>query len=260
VTIATKAKQRSYEKGCPLMAKTTSIAWTDHTFNIVWGCTKVSPGCAHCYAERDAKRYGHDCFGPDKSRRLLSDNYWHKPLKWAKAARKVGERRRVFVGTHCDVFENHATVAAEREKLWALIRTTPELDWLLLTKRISEYSIVLPPDWGNGYANVWLGVSVENNEYSWRAQVLGGIPAAIRFISCEPALGWMDRVPLRNIDWVIYGGESGPNFRSHNVQWARDMRKRCRAAGVAFFYKQSPALRPGQGVELDGEIVREGPR
>jgi protein gp37 len=158
----------------------------------------------------------------------------------------------------CDVFEDHPTIDREREKLWPLIRQTPALDWLLLTKRADRIAACLPDDWCWGYPNAWLGVTVENADYTWRADLLREIPAAVRFVSYEPALGPLD-LDLTDIDWLIYGGESGPKHRQDNPAWARSMRDQCAAAGTAFFFKQSSALRPGQGIELDGEIVRAFP-
>jgi protein gp37 len=160
----------------------------------------------------------------------------------------------------CDVFEDHPTVADEREKLWPLIRVTPWLDWQILTKRPERILANLPSDWLNGYPNVWLGTSIENNEYVHRADDLRHIPATVRFVSYEPALGPLDRLNLTGLDWVIYGGESGPEHRPHDLTWPRQMKAMCESAGVAFFYKQSAALRTELGTTLDDQVVREYPR
>lgn len=241
------------------MAQKTNIGWTDHTFNPVWGCAKVSPGCKNCYAEALASRYGAGVWGPGAPRRTFGDKHWAGPRTWNRAAEKAGERRRVFCGSMCDVFEDHVTVNAERLKLWPLIKQTPNLDWLLLTKRPENVLAMLPQDWGQGYPNVWLGASVEGNDYAWRADCLRAVPAAVRFVSYEPALGPVDALALDGLHWVIYGGESGPGHRAEDKRWARDMRDRCRAAGVAFYHKQSAGPLPERGVELDGQVLKAFP-
>jgi protein gp37 len=235
------------------------IAWTDNTFNIAWGCVKVSPGCKNCYADSLAKRYKWDVWGAGKERRTFGPDHWAKPVKWNKEAIASGRSIKVFCSSMCDVFEDHPTIAQEREKLWDLIRATPHLDWQLLTKRPQRIRECLPPDWGNGYKNVWLGTTIESAEYRGRADHLRTIPARVRFISYEPALGPLGDINLNGIHWLIYGGESGKDYRPHNVQWARDIRARCKKFGTAFFYKQSSAYRTEMGIELDGEIVREFP-
>jgi protein gp37 len=128
-----------------------------------------------------------------------------------------------------------------------------------LTKRAERIAVCLPDDWQDGYPNVWLGVSIESNEYRWRADHLREVPAVVRFISYEPALGPLNQLDLRGIDWVIYGGESGPRFRKHHLDWPRQIRDICRAAGVAFFYKQSSAIRTEMETTLDGETIHEFP-
>jgi protein gp37 len=241
------------------MALKTAIKWTDHTFNIVWGCTKVSPGCKNCYADTLASRYGHDVWSPGKPRRTFGEKHWREPIKWNRSAERDGERRNVFCSSMCDIFEDHPTTQTELQKLWPLITATPSLDWQLLTKRAERIVLGLPPDWGCGYPNTWLGVSIENNDYVERADHLRRIPATVRFISYEPALGPLDRLDLTGIDWVIFGGESGHYFRKHEDDWARATFRRCRDAGVAFFFKQSSGLYPGRG-ELDGQTPRDFPK
>jgi protein gp37 len=244
------------------MADKTLIAWTDHTFNIAWGCVKVSPGCKHCYAETasSSPRLGSfNVWGPMADRRTFGDHHWHHPLRWNRAAERDGVRRRVFSSSMCDIFEDHPTIERERAKLWDVIAQTPALDWQLLTKRADRIAANLPPRWGAGWPNVWLGVSIENNDYVWRADALRALQAVVLFISYEPALGPLDRLTLDGIDWLIFGGESGPGYRPMNVQWARDIRARCARAGTAFFYKQSAAPRTEMGITLDGEVVRHYP-
>ena len=243
------------------MAKQSRISWTDATFNPWMGCSKASPGCAHCYAETlITNRMGRPgLWGPKARRQVTSEANWKKPVAWNAQAEREGKRIKAFCGSLCDWAEDHPTPEATRPRLWELVRNTPFLDWLLLTKRAERIAACLPDDWENGYPNVWLGVSIESNDYRWRADHLRQVPAVVRFISYEPALGPLDQLDLKGIDWVIYGGESGPKFRGHNLDWPRQMRDLCRAVGVAFFYKQSSAIRTEMGTTLDGETIRESP-
>jgi len=243
----------------------TKIAWTDYTFNPWWGCAKVSPGCAHCYAETLARRFGCDVWGA-RPRRLFGDAHWREPLKWNRDAEQAGERRRVFAGSMCDVFEQAKRsdgLDAERARLFALIRLTPHLDWLLLTKRAENIAAMLPADWGAGYANVWLGVSAENQPAAdERIPLLMRVPARVRFVSCEPLIEYVDlklgayrdqpNSRAEWIHWVIVGGESGPNYRAMDLDWARSLRGQCARTGVAFFFKQESGARPGTNPMLDG--------
>jgi protein gp37 len=243
------------------MAERSAIAWTDATFNPWMGCVKVSEGCRHCYAAALTKnRMGLDLWGARAPRQRTSAGYWRQPFAWARKAAAEGVRRRVFCGSLCDVFEPRRDLDPIRSDLFDLIRETPELDWLLLTKRPQAIAEALPPDWDEGWSHVWLGTTVEGPWALERAAALTAVPALTRFVSYEPALGPLDALPLGGLHWIIYGGESGSGFRGHDVAWARSMRDRCKAAGVAFFFKQSPGFRPGTGEELDGEIVREVPR
>jgi protein gp37 len=242
------------------MADKTLIAWTTRTMNMWWGCTKVSPGCKNCYADTLASRYGHDVWGANKPRRTFGQKHWDEPLKWNREAAAKGERERVFCGSMMDWAEDHPTAIAEFKRAWPLIRATPWLDWQLLTKRPENILSRLPDDWGTGYANVWMGTSIENNDYVWRADELRKVPAVVRFVSYEPALGPLDKLDLTGIHWVIYGGESGAGYRREDKQWARDIMARCRDAGVAFFHKQSASYRTEMGIDLDGKIVREYPK
>jgi protein gp37 len=166
----------------------------------------------------------------------------------------------------CDVFDETPRVRAERAFLWQLIRETPNLIWQLLTKRPENIAKMLPDDWGNGYPNVWLGVSVESQGYWHRVAELADIPAVLRFLSYEPALGPLTAhfisgyEAFNYLGWVIYGGESGPNFRPHSIEWARHTRDWCRShTRIPFFYKQSPGKRPGMDPYLDGEVIQEFP-
>jgi protein gp37 len=244
------------------MADESIIAWTNSTFNPWMGCTKVSDGCRHCYAETlTTNRMGLHLWGADASRQVTSAANWRKPHQWNREAAARGERHRVFCASLCDVFEDHPTANATRPRLWELIRSTPWLDWQLLTKRPERIASNLPADWGpNGWPNVWLGTSIEDNRVVGRADYLRAVPAVVRFVSYEPALGPLDKLDLTGLDWILYGGESGSGYRHEDKQWARDMKARCEQEGAAFFHKQSAAYRTEIGIELDGEIVRHYPQ
>lgn len=236
------------------MGLNSKIEWTTHTFNPWWGCTKVSTGCKHCYAETLSKRWGHDFWGPGKPRRLMSDAHWREPLKWNAEAAEFGERSRVFCASMADVFEENAP-EGELERLWELIRKTPCLDWQLLTKRPHRILESLPEDWGDGYANVWLGTSVENQKVIQRIDHLREVPSVIRFLSLEPLLGPLRGLDLAGIQWAIVGGESGPGARPMNPQWVREIKRQCEDANVAFFFKQWGGVQKSKtGRELDGEF------
>lgn len=241
------------------MGEASNISWTDHTFNPWIGCQRVSEGCRHCYAETLNARYGWAKWGPRGTRSVTSPANWRKPLTWNRAAQAAGIPARVFCGSLCDVFEDHPDAFEPRVRLWGLIRQTPWLQWQLLTKRPDLIAGYLPSDWGIGWTNVWLGTSIEDARVIGRADLLRNTFAAVRFISYEPALGPLDDLDLTGIHWVIYGGESGPDFRPDNREWASAMRRKCARAGVAFFYKQGAALRPQANPTLDGETVHEWP-
>jgi protein gp37 len=257
----------------------TTIEWTatigpdgvsrkGFTFNPWIGCQKVSPGCDHCYAEAMmADRYGRVVWGPHGDRSRTSPQNWNKPRAWDRAAAATGVRAKVFCASLADVFDNHRSVLPVwRSSLWRLIAETPNLDWLLLTKRPQNIARMLPdglvaPAWGNGWRNVWLGTTVENQaEADRRIPHLLAVPAVLRFLSCEPLLGpvdltWRgmpgqmdalagyippdvtDHTP-RGLDWIIAGGESGPGARPMHPDWARSLRDQCAAARVPFLFKQ----------------------
>jgi protein gp37 len=232
------------------MGEATKIEWTTSTFNPWIGCQKVSPGCDHCYAEAMMDhRYGRVQWGPHGERQRTSPANWRKPQQWDKDGdrfeREHGHRRRVFCASLADVFDN-AVPPAWRHDLFKLIKQTPSLDWLLLTKRPQNIRKMLPADWGNGYPNVWLGTTTEDEvHYRQRWPILAPIPAVIRFISYEPAIGPLG--PLADAatpDWIICGGESGPGARMMEPTWARQTRDQCHALGIAFFMKQMTARKP----------------
>lgn len=233
------------------MVVNSKIEWTDHTFNPWIGCTKVSPGCDHCYAEAWAARFGTATWGPGQPRKLTSEANWAQPLKWDQQAAAEGRRYRVFCASLADVFDNEVP-DVWLMRLWQLIFATPNLDWLLLSKRIGNAARMLPPGWGNGYPNVWLGASIVNQAEADRdIPKLAAIPARVRFLSMEPLLGPVDLRGLRTdyngrinaflhdrIQWVIVGGESGHNARPMHPDWARSLRDQCVEFGVPFLFKQ----------------------
>lgn len=274
------------------MAENSNIEWTRHTFNPWIGCQKVGPGCDHCYAEAwDARglQRQETRWGAHAERTRTSPANWRKPLAWNKAAQAAGERHRVFCASLADVFDNHPSILPEwRADLWALIRATPNLAWMLLTKRPGNIAKMLPDDWGNGYPNVWLGCTVVNQEEADRdVPKLLEVPAAVRFLSMEPLLGPVDLNHIRlphgsgrtwidalqpwwvtpdmrtRLDLVIVGGESGPGARPMHPDWARSLRDQCVAAGAAFHFKQwgeySPLLcADGLDDDLMWRMVRRG--
>lgn len=222
------------------MGAVTGIEWTDHTFNPWVGCTKISPACDHCYAEGWAKRTGQAALWSGE-RRLTSTGNWKQPMKWNRDAAKAGVRRRVFCASLADVFDNQAE-EAWREGLWRLIQETQALDWLLLTKRPQNIRKMLPANWEDGWSNVWLGTTAEDQpEYNRRWPHLSVIPARLRFISYEPALGPLEVLRYRDVDpdWIICGGESGGRkARLMDPAWARRMRQQCYEHTIPFFMKQ----------------------
>ena len=224
------------------MADQTKIEWTDSTFNPWIGCTKISAGCDHCYAERQDQRFNKGIhWGAKSTPKCLSDNYWKRPLHWNSQAadffQKHGRSQLVFCGSMCYVFDNNAP-KAQRERLWELIRSTPQLNWQLLTKRPENAERFLPTDWGEGYPNVWLGVSVENQDVLHRVDKLQRIPAVIRFLSVEPLIEHIQFFDMTNIDWVIVGGETGSGARSMCSNWAQTIQFCAWAHSAAFFFKQ----------------------
>lgn len=242
------------------MAETTEIAWTDSTFNPWWGCSKVSPECDHCYAESLDRRTGGDHWGPRKTPRLMSADNWKKPIRWNRQAEATGTRRNVFCGSMCDWTDRNAPTS-ERGRLWGVIRETPRLNWQLLTKRAPLIAACLPDDWGMGYENVWLGVSVGDKKHGLpRIDHLRKVPANVRFLSIEPLLEDLGEIDLTGIHWVIVGGESGNGARPLKVEWVESIKRQCEAAGVAFFFKQWGGRIDKGGCLIDGCEVKQWPR
>lgn len=285
----------------------TKIEWTatlgqdgtvhpGYSFNPWIGCAKVSPACDRCYAESWAKRSGLVTWGGP--RRRTAPATWAQPIRWNRHAAETGVRYKVFCASLADVFDSDVP-AQWRADLFALIRETPNLTWLLLSKRIGNAKRMLPADWHNGYSNVALGSTIANQTEADRdTSKLLAIPASVHFVSCEPLLGEVDFscIPwpatrqviddpsegfdaLRyrsgpHIDWVIVGGESGHGARPPNPAWVRSLRDECRRARVPFFFKQwgqfmpsdDPATAPirvhskhAAGRLLDGRTWNETP-
>lgn len=281
------------------MSETSNIEWTDATFNPWEGCQKVGPGCDHCYAETRNARFGGGVavnWGPGAPRRRTSVSNWNLPKRWdrehAEFFAQHGRRRRVFCASLADVFDN-AVDPQWRADLFALIEATPNLDWLLLTKRIGNVGNMLPVpfDFDRLYPHVWIGATVVNQAEADRdIPKLLAVPARVRFLSMEPLLAPVDlrrvAVPqeqdmLRRpwdfegykfnaltehdddrfhqapatIDWVIVGGESGSGARPMHPDWARSLRDQCAAAGVPLLFKQWGEWTPGENVEQQAGTV-----
>ncbi|BEV44737.1 phage Gp37/Gp68 family protein [Afipia carboxidovorans] len=223
------------------MAENSAISWCDHTQNFWIGCTKVGPGCDHCYAERDnARRKWVEGWGPGAPRRRTKT--WGDPLRWDRAAALMGRRPRIFCSSLADFFDNEVD-PAWRTEAWGVIRCTPHLRWMILTKRIGNAAKMLPLDWP--LSNVGLLATVVNQAEADRdIPKLLATPAMWRGLSIEPMLGpvdishWLTGHEGIGLDWVICGGESGPHARPMHPSWPRSLRDQCAAAGVAFHFKQ----------------------
>jgi len=256
------------------MAENSAIEWTHHTFNPWIGCTKVGPGCDNCYAADLATVRLGVKWGAGEDRRHTAASTWKQPRAWNRKAEAAGTRYRVFCASLADVFDNE--VPAEwRADLFQLIRETPHLDWLLVTKRIGNAAKMALAA-GGWPGNVWLGITVVNQaEASRDVPKLLAVDVGVRFLSVEPLLGPIDLTEVsdtstaldpecwgdcacdslygrdpgcrrnggdgglkRKIDWVIVGGESGPLARPMHPDWARSLRDQCANAGVPFLFKQ----------------------
>lgn len=236
------------------MGKRTGISWTKSTFNPWIGCTKIGPGCDGCYAAAmNNWLYRGANWGPGAPRREQSEKYWAKPFTWNAAAPDTMFAGRpgfwpVFAASHADIFDNEVDQHL-RERFWSTVRATPNLTWQIVTKRIGNAPKMLPADWGNGYPNVWLiSTIVDQGEANRDVPKLRDVPARIRGVSYEPALGPVDWTPwLGSLDWIIIGGESrqvGHRPRPFEIAWADSTLDQCRGTGVAVFVKQLGAL-PG---------------
>jgi protein gp37 len=228
------------------------IEWTEATWNPVTGCTQVSPGCAHCYAKTFAERWrgipGHH-YEQGFDLRLWEQRLM-QPLRWRAP-------RTIFVNSMSDLF--HEGIPFDYiERVFEVMSEASHHTFQVLTKRherLAEVAATL--DWP---ANVWMGVSVENRRFVNRADSLREVPAAVRFISAEPLLGPLEGLKLDGIDWLIAGGESGHRHRPVRLDWIRELRDRCAAEGVAFFFKQWGGRTPkAGGRKLDGRTWDEMP-
>lgn len=266
------------------MAENSLIEWTDHTFNPWMGCTMVAPECRNCYAKTLMDdRYGRAKWGPKGTRVVTAAANWAKVKKWDRDAAKAGVPARVFCCSLADVFEDDRectggedrglhTLGDVRTALWALVDSTPNLIWLLLTKRPENILGMVPAAWlepGRWPSNVWTGTSA-----GCQATAGAAVPKLLEvpgrhFLSCEPMLGPVDLGQLprperfhrqphgweswwpKQIHWVICGGESGPGARPMHPDWARGLRDQCVAAGVPFFFKQWEEFRP-HTIDVEG--------
>ena len=230
------------------MGTNSQIEWTTHSFNPWIGCTKAGKGCDHCYAQAWDRRWGGARWGKNAARTRTSPSNWRQPLTWQDKARKSGVRARVFCASLADVFDPHASISpAWRDDLGRLIEQTPDLDWLLLSKRIGRAEQVLRAVFAGALPpNLWLGATAVDDA-EWRRDVpkllalrqslgLRGV-----FVSCEPMLGPIDPdfasqvLKHGGVDWLIVGGESGPEARPFDPDWARTLRDCCQ---TSFFFKQ----------------------
>lgn len=228
------------------MSEKSTIEWTDSTWNPVTGCTKVSPGCKHCYAETFSERWrgvpGHPYAQGFDIR--LWPNRLDLPLLWKKP-------RTIFVNSMSDLFHEKVSLAF----IQSVFQTMERAWWhtfQILTKRSERLAELVPSlSWPS---NVWMGVSIETSEYLWRADHLRQAPAVVKFLSLEPLLGPLDTLDLSGIHWVIVGGESGPNARPMEADWVKEIRNQCRRQGLPFFFKQwGGVLKKRNGRVLDGQ-------
>jgi len=222
----------------------TSIEWTEKTWNPVTGCTKVSTGCKHCYAETITKR-----FGGDFSQVILHPDRLDAPRKWKNPTT-------VFVNSMSDLFHSEAVPFEFVDQIFKVMEECSRHTFQILTKRpgrMRHYPRVWP-------RNVWAGTSVENSETVWRIDQLRQVDASIRFLSLEPLLGPLPNLDLSGIGWVIVGGESGPGFRPIEEEWVLEIKTQCTEEGVPFFFKQWGGIRPKSGGRmLEGVLWNEMP-
>ncbi|KML57035.1 hypothetical protein VL15_15025 [Burkholderia cepacia] len=234
------------------MSENTKIEWCDHTWSPWEGCQKVGPGCDHCYAEARNARFGGGTptnWGPGAPRRRTAPNSWKLPLRWDRKAGEMGKRLRIFPSL-CDPFDN-AVDPAWRVDFFRLIAKTPNLDWLLLTKRIGNAREMLNEivhelscdlnTWDEfPWPGIWLGATIVNRAEMLRdAERLLAVPCRVHFWSVEPMLGDLGKIPPEMMpDWIICGGESGPGARPTHPEWPRALRDQCADAGVPFHFKQ----------------------
>lgn len=240
------------------MAITTGISWASSTWNPWMGCHKVSQGCSKCYMFRDMKRFGRN---PDVVMRA-TDHTFNYPLLWQKSG-SLPAGSRIFVCSWSDFFVKEADTW--RQEAWDIIRKCPEYNFLITTKRIERAYTCLPPDWGSGWNNVWLGVSAEDQKnFDERYGILTMVPAHIKWISAEPLLGPIKFPIYTFINWIVTGGESDPvNPRLVDLQLFRDIRDYCKANHISYFHKQHGGSKKIDGVwggkYIDGTAYEEFP-
>jgi protein gp37 len=262
------------------MAENTGISWAHNTWNPWVGCDKIAPECAHCYIDRVLRRQPDGHGGKRKPwGEIYRTKTWNDPCKWEAQAANENVARRVFTCSLSDFF--HADADPWRDEAWAVIKYTPHLVWLVLTKRPDRIHGHLPSDWGQGYPNVWLGVSTGCNATLNKMDTLRKIPCAVRWISSEPLLEDISqKIDLDGFHWVVTGGESGsgkeyvyePNIllkkqlnkkdgrRTMLAQWALNLRDKTKASGLPFMFKQVTNPTSGYGYNaLDGKDWHEFP-
>jgi protein gp37 len=230
----------------------------EYTQNFWIGCQSVSKGCERCYARAMWREFGHEDF--DK---VVRSNTWDDPIKWQKKAAAAGKVIKVFTCSMSDFF--HPAADQWRDEAWAVIKNTPNLLWQVLTKRAELISDRMPADWGEGYPNVCLGVTVEMKRYLWRMDTLRRIPAKARYVIAEPLLE--DLMPdleqhVEGFHQIMAGGESGNgtnDFRPMNEQWARNIRDLCVAKQIPFYFKQHSGRYSQTGKKLDGVEYKQYP-
>jgi len=234
------------------MALKSGIEWTGATWNPITGCTKVSPGCKHCYAETMAKRLV--AMGAPRYRNgfkvTLQDDLIELPRRWR-------EPRKVFVNSMSDLF--HDDIPFEFiARVFRTMNECPQHQFQILTKRV-ERLVELAPN-VSWTPNVWMGVSIESQKYAYRATLLRAVPAHVRFLSVEPLLGPIERLPLEGVHWVIVGGESGAGARPMKKEWVKSIFRQCRTNEVAFFFKQWGGVQKHvAGRRLFGRVYDEMP-
>lgn len=234
------------------MAHRSAIEWTESTWNPVTGCTKISPGCKHCYAERMAERLqamGQENYR-DGFKLTLQPRVLELPLRWKKP-------QTIFVNSMSDLFHKDVPLDYIR-RVFDVMGRAHWHRFQVLTKRADRLAELAPSlEWA---PNIWMGVSVESDPCRGRIDGLRIVPAAVRFLSLEPLLGPLPGLDLTGIDWAIVGGESGPGARPMDPRWVLDLRDQCAAAGVPFFFKQWGGVRKARaGRMLDGREWREMP-
>ena len=234
------------------MRGNTHIEWTQSTWNPVTGCSKVSAGCKHCYAERMEKRL--QAMGTDRYKYGFEVTLHHDLVEAPKSWKTP---RLIFVNSMSDLFHEKVPISFIR-KIFSTMRACPHHTFQILTKRSERMAeLAFHLDWA---PNVWMGVSVEDARVINRVNDLQRVPAAVRFLSLEPLIGPIEAIPLDGIDWAIIGGESGPGAREMKIEWVRSIFKQCRKANTAFFFKQWGGVRKDlSGRELAGKTYDEMP-